>query len=599
MLVDGIPVTGNVGGGYPLENIEMGSIKRIEVMSGASSSMYGTDAIGGVVNIITETAGGLTPLGIDLGYRHVNNDTIGSWGGKNSAEIGLKHRNKILSLEGFLSFNIDKGLSHYDVSDKGTVKRLAYPEDNSKKILVKSSIYPSENLSIKSDISYTQSEELRSAGDEFISLENQDRAINFKTDYEISEKTVLDGYLSLRSFKHIHGNINQILDTEKEKETFFRDYEGEARINTENLFPFLKDNTFLAGINILNEHIESDNIRREAERVQGALFTSATLQSGDDINFILNPQIRFTVSENIKDDNTRNFLYDLSPKLGFKINNIFVEDLYWRVYYGRSYKIPRLKKMYYSFNMGNIMWLEGNEEIEPEKAHEVSSGLGYVFEKKIEANLSARYIKMKDMVITKYVKSEQGNQVYRGVNGEPEEELGDDDTRLPLKRYRNAVKGYLCGGKLSLTVNPLKWLEISGYYTHNFSKVEDDQGEMREKEHYVPNTAGGNLCLNFELLNKFIPQVNLSVKWKDRSIDDYDDEKKVYIGSYTDLNLNIRKSILKAFTLSIGVNNLLDSKQEGYKGLEYGRTYFAGIDMSVDDITNFGSEFEPVSYERR
>ncbi|MCX8052021.1 MAG: TonB-dependent receptor [Chlorobi bacterium] len=53
VLVDGQPLTGRVGGTIDLQRISVGNIERIEVVRGPLSSLYGGDALAGVINIIT------------------------------------------------------------------------------------------------------------------------------------------------------------------------------------------------------------------------------------------------------------------------------------------------------------------------------------------------------------------------------------------------------------------------------------------------------------------------------------------------------------------------------------------------------------------
>lgn len=53
ILEDGEPVIGDVGGAIDLASIPMTDIERIEVVTGPTSALYGSSAIGGVVNIIT------------------------------------------------------------------------------------------------------------------------------------------------------------------------------------------------------------------------------------------------------------------------------------------------------------------------------------------------------------------------------------------------------------------------------------------------------------------------------------------------------------------------------------------------------------------
>lgn len=53
VLEDGERVVGDVGGAIDLANIPTGDIDRIEIVTGPTSSLYGSSAIGGVVNIVT------------------------------------------------------------------------------------------------------------------------------------------------------------------------------------------------------------------------------------------------------------------------------------------------------------------------------------------------------------------------------------------------------------------------------------------------------------------------------------------------------------------------------------------------------------------
>lgn len=55
ILIDGVPLVGRSAGTMDLSRITVNNIKQIEIVKGASSSLYGSEALGGVINIITET----------------------------------------------------------------------------------------------------------------------------------------------------------------------------------------------------------------------------------------------------------------------------------------------------------------------------------------------------------------------------------------------------------------------------------------------------------------------------------------------------------------------------------------------------------------
>ncbi|MEQ9412445.1 MAG: TonB-dependent receptor plug domain-containing protein, partial [Cyclobacteriaceae bacterium] len=54
ILIDGEPVVGRNTGTLELSRLAVGNIKQIEIVKGPSSSLYGSEALAGVINIITE-----------------------------------------------------------------------------------------------------------------------------------------------------------------------------------------------------------------------------------------------------------------------------------------------------------------------------------------------------------------------------------------------------------------------------------------------------------------------------------------------------------------------------------------------------------------
>jgi outer membrane receptor for ferrienterochelin and colicins len=60
ILVDGQPLIGRLTGKLDLSRVTVGNIERIEIIKGASSSLYGSEALAGVINIITSGAGAAT-----------------------------------------------------------------------------------------------------------------------------------------------------------------------------------------------------------------------------------------------------------------------------------------------------------------------------------------------------------------------------------------------------------------------------------------------------------------------------------------------------------------------------------------------------------
>jgi vitamin B12 transporter len=57
IMIDGVRINAGTIGGAPLQNLAPELFERIEIVEGPRSAIYGTDAIGGVVNLITRTGG--------------------------------------------------------------------------------------------------------------------------------------------------------------------------------------------------------------------------------------------------------------------------------------------------------------------------------------------------------------------------------------------------------------------------------------------------------------------------------------------------------------------------------------------------------------
>ena len=87
ILVNGIPVIGRLDGVIDLNQIPLQDVRRVEIIEGPSSVYHGTDALGGTINIITNTIKNI-PHGIRLGFDY---ESIGS---KNVQLTGIWNRKK-------------------------------------------------------------------------------------------------------------------------------------------------------------------------------------------------------------------------------------------------------------------------------------------------------------------------------------------------------------------------------------------------------------------------------------------------------------------------------------------------------------------------
>ncbi|WP_443938655.1 TonB-dependent receptor [Pedobacter sp. MW01-1-1] len=72
ILIDGQPMVGRNNGNFDLSRISVANIERIEIIKGASSCLFGSDALGGAINIVTRY-GAVVPQGMaSIAYGSLN-----------------------------------------------------------------------------------------------------------------------------------------------------------------------------------------------------------------------------------------------------------------------------------------------------------------------------------------------------------------------------------------------------------------------------------------------------------------------------------------------------------------------------------------------
>lgn len=75
ILIDGIPVgdPSQINNGFDLNNIDLNTIERIEILKGSQSTLWGSDAVAGVINFITKKGGSdKIKSTVSLGYGSYN-----------------------------------------------------------------------------------------------------------------------------------------------------------------------------------------------------------------------------------------------------------------------------------------------------------------------------------------------------------------------------------------------------------------------------------------------------------------------------------------------------------------------------------------------
>lgn len=119
VLIDGMPIVSSLSTVYGLSGIPNSLVKRIEIVKGPSSTLYGSEAVGGVINIITKDAGASPLLMLDMSAT-----SLKEYSADVSTKFKIKNGTSLLGVNGFW-FNTIRDINHDRFTDFTLQKRLS------------------------------------------------------------------------------------------------------------------------------------------------------------------------------------------------------------------------------------------------------------------------------------------------------------------------------------------------------------------------------------------------------------------------------------------------------------------------------------------
>lgn len=342
-LVDGERLAGETLDNIDYNRLNLDNVARVEIVKGAASSLYGSNAVGGVVNIITKEPS--EPWSVNVNTRY---STLGEKVGSLSA--GFK--------AGKLS-----GLTNAQYVQNDSIP-LKNDGDYSK-------IYGSWNYNIKQQLIYKPTDNLKFTGKAGYYFRQRDASEDVKDNYR-------DFSGSLKAEYDFGESDNITLSytfDQYDKSDFLvanrrdvREYSN-VQHNVRALWShsFGENDNIVFGGDFMRDYLLSYQFE-DGDKMQytGDLFGQLDWNPTERLNFVSG--LRF-------DYFSDRGLFHASPKLGamYKTGNCSV-----RASYAGGFRAPTLKEMYMSFNMANIFMIYGNPDLEPEESHNFSLSAEYM-----------------------------------------------------------------------------------------------------------------------------------------------------------------------------------------------------------------------------
>lgn len=112
VMVDGLRINSATTGAFSFESLPLSQIERIEILRGPAASLYGADAIGGVIQIFTHPANGESRLSANVGYGRYNTKEASAGISNSHGRWRYSLNVSSLSTDSFSAQRVDSGVDN-------------------------------------------------------------------------------------------------------------------------------------------------------------------------------------------------------------------------------------------------------------------------------------------------------------------------------------------------------------------------------------------------------------------------------------------------------------------------------------------------------
>lgn len=553
ILVDGERLAGETMDDIDFSRLCMDNVDHIEIVKGAASALYGSNAAGGVINIITKN--GIRPFALNLNAR---------LGRHHEQRYGLSWQQGAGRWNNLLTVNRNRS-DNYDVHNgDNPVTRVV------------ATIYGDATWNFKEQLSYRPSEKLSLTG----------RAGYFYRQLVRTSETP-------ERYRDFSGGLRGIWkpDTHNSLDLSYAfdqydksDYQRITRLdirdysNVQNSLRLLYNHTFGSddvlslGADYMHDYLFNTNLEDRTRR-QDSFDAFAQYDWNVSRQWEAVGALRYDYFSDGR-------ISRLTPKVSVRYQP--VRNLNFRASYGMGFRAPTLKEKYYNFDMAGIWIVEGNPALKPEVSHNFNLSADYTH-RHYNFTLAAYYNRIRDKIAT-------GAPFYKNPSD-----------RIPHLPYLNLDDYSVSGGEATAQARWPNGLTARLSYAYTHERLPKDKNSNAVNNQYIParkhsmtghidwdrqfSTAYG---LNIGLDGRFLSAVD-----NQEFVDYYDISKgirTIHYPAYALFKLSLVQRIGKAVKASVILDNLFNYKPEYYYlncPLTDGTNLMVGLSVDVDKFFKF------------
>ena len=540
-LIDGERMAGETFDNIDYNRINLEDIERIEIIKGASSSLYGSNALGGVINIITKNA--KKSLEGNFAYQYENIESH-----RANIGIGSKQRWGNIHLTSFYNFR-----EPYILEDREPLivyqNGIAIPSPKSYLNIAGFTTYGvtpklSFNLSPKTDLTLTPNYYFseRNQGDQDADRKRE-RYYNYTMAAKLNTTLTETKKLSLSGAFDRYDKFNYYRWL-KEKE---KNYENTlARVGAQYNQSLWTKHSLVAGAEIFSDELLSFRFNETGTEAKenAQNYTLFTQQE-----WTLSPA--FTLVTGVRVDYhslfKEHFTYRLSGMLK-------VESFTFRGGFSSGFRSPTLKELYTNWfhPWGGGFQIIGNKDLKPESSNNFNFSVDFD-SSKVNITAMTQLSLMKDKIDYRWTVA---SDTIRYINFK-------DKTQI-------------ISSELAASYRPTKALRFKASYAY----------------YYISNSANENrphtLTLKAEYIPKhnalYIPNIVFSGKYvsatRIHETDTSNNQLYTYYEPYSIWQLQVFSKLPYHLTLTAGIDNLFNyitPTTSFYSSISKGRTYSLGL----------------------